>query len=472
LMRLNCPIASEDSAAVTFMEAWDKAGAQRGNDATPTPARHGLWIIDNVDAPLAIVPVPLLPGVAHGSYDAKSASYCDQQGALDTFILDSGRKAIITAARVHSPADGEEVSLADKLYHVVLEKDSGTECSSRPLEASSGKGCHVPIACCDGRLIYHYRNPVESGDLWSFDLSSGAGARLTTTMPRSIKQKLIMPTEVAIPSDSGAGKIQALLFAPEGSEKLQPLVWVHGGPMQQYSIDYNPLLSWLASLGYMVLCPNFAGSTGSGVEFMDKVFADGCGDADLRHCNDCAKWFKSSECASSHPRLDVSRGVAVGGHSWGGYVAYMCMVQGTDDFSCGIASAGITDWKIQQRGTEVRYYDYALMGGWVYDEKVAERAKKASPITHVANLKAPLLISHGEKDIDVPFSQIPAFVDAAKRSTHPNASVEYHSYAGEGHGISGTAAQVDVLQKMETFLRVNLKPWDFTDNPHGDLTAY
>ena len=36
-------------------------------------------------------------------------------------------------------------------------------------------------------------------------------------------------------------------------------------------------------------------------------------------------------------------------------------------FSCGIAMAGIADWFVQQRHTEVRYYDYALMGGWVYE---------------------------------------------------------------------------------------------------------
>merc|ERR1719323_1184962 len=144
----------------------------------------------------------------------------------------------------------------------------------------------------------------------------------------------------------------------------------------------------------------------------------------------------------------------------------MCMVQDKEAlegvFSCSIAASGITDWKIQQRHTEVRYYDYALLGGWVYDDKVAKRAQQASPITHAANLKAPLLVLHGETDSDVPFQQIQAFVEAARRSVHPKASVEYHSFPGEGHGISSTAAQVAYLKHIETFLRINLKPWDFT----------
>ena len=141
-------------------------------------------------------------------------------------------------------------------------------------------------------------------------------------------------------------------------------------------------------------------------------------------------------------------------------------------FSCGIAAAGISDWFQQQRYTEVRYYDYAIMGGWVYEANVMERARRASPLTHASNLSAPLLVLHGEGDIDVPFVQIGPFVDAAKKSKHPGAAVEFVTYPGEGHGMSGTAAQKDVLQKIKDFLRINLKPWDFTDNPHGELTTY
>merc|ERR1712216_906380 len=121
----------------------------------------------------------------------------------------------------------------------------------------------------------------------------------------------------------------------------------------------------------------------------------------------------------------------------------------------------------QQRHTEVRYYDYALMGGWVYESSVVGRAKSASPLTRASNLVSPLLVLHGDKDIDVPYKQIVKFAGAASGS-----NVEFVSYAGEGHGISGVSAQKDVLEKMKTFLRVNLKPWDFTANPHGDVTSY
>ena len=234
--------------------------------------------------------------------------------------------------------------------------------------------------------------------------------------------------------------------------------------------------------------PNFAGSTGFGINHMDSVLGDGCGVADMSDCVAAAQYLCS--LSVSDARVDLKRGVGVAGHSWGGYLSLMCMTQppptsaepGSADagtspdslysFSCGIALAGIADWFVQQRNTEVRYYDYALMGGWVYEQHVLERARAASPLTRASNLAAPLLVLHGDKDTDVPFQQIVTFVEAARRSQHCRASVEFVSYAGEAHGMSGTKAERDVLDQIQNFLRVNLKPWDFTSNPHGDVATY
>ena len=86
--------------------------------------------------------------------------------------------------------------------------------------------------------------------------------------------------------------------------------------------------------------------------------------------------------------------------------------------------------------------------------------------------RTPVLVLHGDGDVDVPCQQIPPLVAALGRSPHPGASVESHFYAGEGHGIAGTVAQADYLDRIRTFLRINMKPWDFTDNPHVEVTAY
>lgn len=449
--------------------------------------RHGLWLWSGGDGGGAgagsLEPVDVMgDGARHGTYDVCSGSY-GPLGAPEGFRLDPGRtRAVVAARRV----GGEDVSYADELYLLDFGEEKQRRRHPGRIIGTVDGGCKLPVAVSDAEVIYHLRSPVESGDLYLTKLpgnENGTGTRLTETMPLSLKQKLVTPKEVMIRNekapfrDEGSDPlhVHALLFAPPGSsdERLQPLLWLHGGPMAQYSYDCNPLLSWLAGCGYLVLAPNFSGSTGNGLGHMERVLGDGCGVADLSDCLACAAWLR----ALDDPRLDLSRGIGVAGHSWGGYLAFLCMLESDDEgrsvFGCGVAAAGIADWSVQQRHTEVRYYDRALLGGWVYEDEVAARARAASPLTRASDLRAPLLVLHGDKDVDVPYPQIPPFVEAARRSTHPGAEVEFHAYPGEGHGMSGTAeVQADYLRRIRTFLRIHLKPWDFTSNPHGDVTAY
>ena len=475
LLRLNALIGADKADASAHLR--DAAALQALPRDAPKAARHGLWLMtpENFGLGGVLTPVSVMAEEEHGTYDVYTGTY-GRPGADEGFRLDPGRsRAVVTARRTGT----EEITYADDIYHLEFgDEPQGLQVG---LEAVSGKGCNIPVALSATELVYHHRSPTESGDLWRVALlgSDRKGARLTQTMPLSLQRKLLTPTEVTIRNDQaprcdGALPVHAQVFAPEGDGPLQPLLWVHGGPLAQYAFDFNPLLSWLASCGYYVMAPNVSGSTGNGLGFMNRVLDEGCGVADLSDCLACAEWLKT-DAARQEPRLDLSRGVAVAGHSWGGYLAFMCMLQQKDGesvFSCGVAAAGITDWFVQQRHTEVRYYDYALMGGWVYEKEIAARAREVSPLTKACDLRAPILILHGDKDIDVPFQQIPPFVEAAKRSPHPGASVEYHPYPGEGHGMASTEAQADYLKRVETFLRINLKPWDFTSNPHGDLTAY
>jgi len=459
-----------------------------------TQTIHGLWILDDLSPEGRLEPVHVMPAHDHGTYDVCSGSYgC--LGTTEGFRLDSRRTRVVVTARKHT-ADSGSISYTDELFCLDFANEELCPRKIVTTTCDAEKGCKIPVAVSESELVYHFRSPTENGDLYLASLSASSSSekpttintRLTETMPLSLKDKLIIPKEVIINNDnapfrgkdsSGPLAIHSLLFTPrdgeDGNRPLQPILWLHGGPMCQYSFDFNPLLSWLASCGYLVLAPNFSGSTGNGLDFMSRVLGEGCGLADLSDCLACAKWLRNYK--EKEPRLDLSRGIAVAGHSWGGYLAFMCMLEsdtnGESVFSCGVAAAGITDWFVQQRHTEVRYYDYALMGGWVYEKEVQARARAVSPISKATNLRAPLLVLHGDKDQDVPFEQIPPFVQSAKSSPHPNACVEFHAYPGEGHGMSGTSeVQSDYLRRIQTFLRIHLKPWDFTSNPHGDLTAY
>lgn len=217
----------------------------------------------------------------------------------------------------------------------------------------------------------------------------------------------------------------------------------------------------LANEGFIVLNVNYRGSTAHGVDHMNAISGDGVGKHDL------ADLIAGADYLRSHAEVDAARGIGIAGRSWGGYLTLMGLTTAPDVFSCGFAGAAIGDWAVQQAEGDVRYYDYWLLGGWAYDrpDLVAER----SPITHVDALRAPLLVTHGEADTNVPPGQMRTFVERARCS---GKTVDAHFYPHEGHILQIRRNQQDELDRMVRFFRRWLSPWNFVDNPSGNQVTY
>ncbi|HEX2324657.1 MAG TPA: prolyl oligopeptidase family serine peptidase, partial [Chloroflexota bacterium] len=370
--------------------------------------------------------------------------------------------------RVVFASRAEQDGSADDLWTVPL---SG----GPPTRLTNQGGVNVPYGWApDGRVLYWHSSPTEPGDLWAISTeppaltgpgapsaaSEGAGAggarRLTWSAPAEVERKLRPPEEAVLTGAEGQ-RVHALVYLPAGHQEGQrhpPIVWVRGGPTGFSRFDYAPLLSWLANEGFLVVTPNYRGSTGHGVEFMAAVAGEGLGQ------NDLADVLAAAEYARGHPCADPQRGVGVGGRSWGGYLTLMAVTRAPEVFSCAVAGAAISDWTVQQAQTETRAYDRWLVGGWLYEQEA--RARDRSPVTHAGQITAPLLVYHGEADLNVPFAQIGPFVERARQA---GAAVELVTYPLEGHGNALPQNQRDVLEKTRAFFRRHLQPWNFRDNP-------
>ncbi|HEY7809199.1 MAG TPA: prolyl oligopeptidase family serine peptidase, partial [Allosphingosinicella sp.] len=81
-----------------------------------------------------------------------------------------------------------------------------------------------------------------------------------------------------------------------------------------------------------------------------------------------------------------------------------------------------------------------------------ERFKLAniSPIERVAELKVPVLITHGDDDQRVPLKQSSLYAAALAKAGKPH---EYKVYAGEGHGLSDPVNNKDYYDRLEAFLK-------------------
>ena len=321
-------------------------------------------------------------------------------------------------------------------------------------------------------ILFRLQSPTEWGDLYSYERNTDSlthrTSRRTFTMPRALAAKVRAPTEAVL--DDGC---HALIYLPAKPGVVRAVCWGHGGPMANHAYEFAPSFNWLADQGYVVVVPHFPGSTGFGLEFMDAVRGDGCGQADFgAFCNAGRQVLEGKIELPEGYTLDTSRGVAAAGHSWGGYLSRLAATRGDSPFSCVVASAGIADWAVQQRRTEVRYYDRWLMQGWCYEPDVAARAARANP--DPKQLRVPLLLIHGTKDTDCPFSQVATFAERVPPPAAGEPLLQTLFLEGEGHGRSAWSKEHRKawFDTTAAFLRCNLLPWNCLDNPHGDVTAY
>jgi dipeptidyl aminopeptidase/acylaminoacyl peptidase len=356
-------------------------------------------------------------------------------------------KHLVYASRASQAGNG------DDLWMVPLARGTSSRLTQHP-------GINVPIGwSTDGRIYYWHSSPEEPGDLWAVSSIDAPPQRVTWTAPVTLERKLLRPQELSIGGDDGH-RIAVLIYHPvyyrEG-DQYPAIIWIRGGPTSMCQYKFEPIYNWLANLGYIVMTLNYRGSVGYGVEYMNAVAGDGVGRCDLSDIIVAAKYAKALPC------VDSTRGLGVGGRSWGGYLALMSVAAGTDLFGCAVADAAISDWLLQQAETEVRHYDYWLLGGWVYGQ--TERAKDRSPVNHLGSVGVPLLILHGKNDRDVPFSQAPRFVEQARKA---GLSIEWVFFEGEGHSYKAPDNQKDALHRIKAFFARHLKPWDFHENPCGD----
>ena len=108
------------------------------------------------------------------------------------------------------------------------------------------------------------------------------------------------------------------------------------------------------------------------------------------------------------------------------------------------------------------FFDATNIPDWIILESgdpKTEREKllDRSPITHVARLESPILLTHGSNDNRVGVTESRAFAEAAKRLGKP---VTYIEFEGQGHGIKGLENQVRYYKAQLDFLEGVVKGYE------------
>ncbi len=185
--------------------------------------------------------------------------------------------------------------------------------------------------------------------------------------------------------------IYGFVTIPKGEGPFPLVVMPHGGPFVNETVGYNEWGQLLANNGYLVLQPQYRGSTGYGLDFYTKAFIDGGqGGYKMQDDKDDGALYLVEKGLADADRL------AMYGWSYGGYAALVAASRTPQIYQCVIAGAAVTDPIMQ-----VNYYRDRVQGA-PYIEQVKMWTESISPLEEADKVNVPLLLIHGSVDQRVP----------------------------------------------------------------------
>ena len=237
-----------------------------------------------------------------------------------------------------------------------------------------------------------------------------------------------LPTPVSWPTSAQA-TAHGFFYPPASAshtgpdDELPPLIVnVHGGPTAAARPGYDLGIQYWTSRGFAYLDVNYRGSTGYGTSYRHALNGHwGVYDVD--------DVIAGAEFLAASGEVDPAR-IAVRGASAGGFTVLAALTRSTV-FSAATSLYGVADLARLTRTThkfESRYIGTLVGADGDDDPVLAER----SPLHHIDDIHAPLLLLQGSEDPIVPADQATAMYEAVRAKGLP---VALEVFYGEGHGL-------------------------------------
>lgn len=285
--------------------------------------------------------------------------------------------------------------------------------------------------------------PTDPGSIYSVDARTGA---VTTVVDgrEQLPADLVLatPTVHRVPTPDGE-QIPCFVYPPvaQADPTLAgaSVLHVHGGPEGQATRSFNAIVQALAGAGITVLVPNVRGSAGYGKRWtsLDDVDKRLDSVADLAALH---SWLPQVG-------LDPLRSALWGG-SYGGYMVLAGVTMQPELWAAGVDIVGMSSLVtfLENTSSYRRAYREREYGRLQADH---DFLVKASPITYLDQLRAPLFVIHGANDPRVPLSEAEQITAAlARRGIRHELKV----YADEGHGLAKRANRKDAYPAAIAFL--------------------
>jgi dienelactone hydrolase len=273
--------------------------------------------------------------------------------------------------------------------------------------------------------------------------------------------------KVAYPSSVDGLPIPAYLFTPlksRGPKGHPALIWVHGGVHSSFNSGSMPFIHQAVDRGYVVIAPDYRGSTGYGAAFHEAIDYGGW------EIDDTMAAYAYLQ--SSVPAADPDR-VGMIGWSHGGFITLHSLIRDQGKFlKCGYAGVPVTNlvFRLSYKGPtyEADFFDQKRIDGHVYERQ--DLFIERSPVYHVDKIKVPVMVHVATNDQDVNYVECEMMIHALEYRLPRLAATKIYVDPPGGHLFErlvnaaktepqNTPAQRDGWNRIWGFLEEHLRPY-------------
>jgi len=303
----------------------------------------------------------------------------------------------------------------------------------------------------DGKQLAYLRSAVEHPqEVYSVSMAAGSTpVRLTDSLPPGLNPAdLTAPVLVHYPSRRDHKPVPATLMVNKGLDKTTKhpaIIWIHGSGADQNYLGWHPgsyrmyygICQYFAQQGYVILTPDYRGSSGHSRAWTTGSYKD-VGGGETDDVNAGADYLKTLSY------VDPDR-IGVWGLSYGGFLTMQSIIRAPKLFAAAIEVAGVGDWDTYAAGTSPR-----LGGTAVSDPEFFERS---APVKHLDKIERPLMVLQGTNDTNVPLWETLKVVDRLEKLGTP---FDMAFYPGEIHFFRRAFVLRDAWRRSDEFFYEHL----------------
>lgn len=278
--------------------------------------------------------------------------------------------------------------------------------------------------------------------------------------------------KVTYRSSVGDMDIPAYVYQPlekRGARGHPALIWVHGGVHGNWTESYWPFIREAVERGYVVIAPEYRGSTGYGAAHHNAIDYGGY---EVDDNVTAWQWMRDNL-----PHVDPER-VGIMGWSHGGYISILAVTRENHPFRAAVANVPVTNlfFRLSYKGPGYQrsFSTQERIRGLPFERR--EIYKERSPYYQVEKLNVPLLVHVATNDTDVDFEEAEPLI--YKLNVLKPTLAETKIYvdpapwgSSGGHAFSrrvdpqtlervDSPAQIDSWNRTWAFLEEHLRPYE------------